>query len=112
MKSWWNEEMHQLHIIACLNYSKYRDSEFNENLKKPYTDARNDFKNYKKLTIKVKNDKKLNELRKMFQFSKNDFWNRVKKMQRKTINIDAKIEQIQKEFSDIFNTRNEKPNIR
>jgi len=96
----------QYHKFKCAKFILYRDSNWQENLRKPYLIAKNEFKCYKKYAEKEKANKKFRKLNEFFKSDINGFWREVKKMRMVKQLINVPIDEIKKQYKNLFNNSN------
>ncbi|CAF1025673.1 unnamed protein product [Brachionus calyciflorus] len=105
-KSWWDKNFQELYYNVVLTYIRYRDSGFSADYKSKYKEAKKMFRNKKRLNIKLKRNKKLEMLNKLFKLNKNEFWTKVKLLQRKRHKINIKIDDLKIEYEKLFTVSN------
>ncbi|RNA40614.1 RNA-directed DNA polymerase from mobile element jockey-like [Brachionus plicatilis] len=104
-KSWWDKGIQEIHNKMIESYIKYKNSRFSITEKIDNHNARRDFRAKKRLNLKLKRDKSLKKLGKLFRLNKNAFWERIKTMYRNKQTVDIEMNQLQSEFFKQFNER-------
>jgi hypothetical protein len=103
---WWNDELKEIYNKKKSAYLDYKNSNYAEEFKTSYLEQKKLFKLQKKFNIQLKRNKTLKLINDMFKTNKTTFWRKVKKLQHNSMQIDAKLEEINDEYKKLFNERN------
>jgi len=104
---WWTDDLKNTYEQKKSAYREYKESGFDETYKTKFIECKKLFKMQKKYNIQLKRDKNLQLINEMFKMNKKNFWRKVKKLSQTSTQIDAKIEDINEEYSKLFNNKNE-----
>ncbi|CAF1056453.1 unnamed protein product, partial [Brachionus calyciflorus] len=105
-KKWWNKNIQEIHNRVILCYIKYRESNFNLDLKRQYYEAKREFRNQKRLNLKLRRDKNLRLINNLFKNDRNSFWKKVRRMQRQKSSVDVDMDKLKSHYENIFTKRN------
>ncbi|CAF0951735.1 unnamed protein product [Brachionus calyciflorus] len=106
LKSWWDKTIQKLHGEVVHYYIIYRDSNFAQNKKKDYLEAKRIFRERKRYNIKLKRDKNFKKIDNLFRLNKTEFWKKIKSMSRDTKEVDIEVDQLEKEYIKLFKEGN------
>ena len=106
MNKWWDDELKILYHSSkqCHAYQFYALTDFkgvDEKLK--YQEAKKAFKNAKDFKKKLKSCSLFRYVNNLFHLDRNSFWSQIKRMERKSNNINIDIEKLKTEYEKIFN---------
>jgi hypothetical protein len=104
---WWSGDLKEIYIKMKELYVTYRDSEFDPKHRNEYLEYVKLFRLHKRFNIKLKRDKNLQLINQMFSMSKTQFWRKVKKLDKCSTQIDAKIVEISADYEKLFNQKND-----
>ncbi len=104
---WWNDELKDIYEKKKSAYLEYKNSGYDEKLKEKFLEYKRLFKLQKRFNIDVKRNKNLQLINNMFKMNKTNFWRQVKKLNKNNIQIDAKIEDINNDYNNLFNMKHE-----
>lgn len=105
-KIWWNDKLYSLHKFKCFKYVAYRESNWNDRLRKPYEIAKKEFLLYKKFIERETANKRFKRLDDLFNADVNAFWKEIKNMQKIKQMINVPLQQIRLHYDQLFNTSN------
>jgi len=97
LNKWWDDELKILHLKQCHAYHKGVDE------KLTYKEAKKAFKNAKDFKKKLKSCSLFRYVNNLFHLDRNSFWSQIKRMERKSSNINIDIEKLKTEYEKIFN---------
>ena len=107
-KFWWDEECKRLFHNVIYTYNQYKNSGYlDEYLRICYNRAKKAFKIQKKFNIKLRRDKRLRRLNDLFKQNKNEFWRKVKILDRTKQTINIAISSLKTEYYKLFNDKND-----
>jgi len=104
LNKWWDDELKILHLKQCHAYQLYALTEYkgvDEKLK--YNEAKKAFKNVKDFKKKLKSCSLFRYVNNLFHLDRNSFWSQIKRMERKSNNINIDLEKLKTEYEKIFN---------
>jgi hypothetical protein len=110
IRSWWNEELDEVHKLKKLYNSKYKESkcEIDKNLFNHY---RNLGRKLQRKYTRENRNSKITELAKNHKVNRRKFWTITKKLRAKRLEVDIPLEELKKSYSDAFNTKLSNQNI-
>lgn len=102
----WSEELMILHRDKCKKFTLYKDSNWNDDFRKGYYEAKKLFKTMRKIKEREKAYKKFKRLDDQFKNDINGFWRQVRRMKETRQNITVPLEDIKEHYSSLFNISN------
>jgi len=102
--AWWDDEIIQHHIIRCIKQHEWAETEFKDDkVHEELKECRKKFNKVKKYKAKCKRNAGFRELDILFRTSKNEFWSRLRKMQRDNKKVNVDIDKLKNKFEKLFN---------
>lgn len=105
--SWWNSDLYRLHKKIIDAYLNYKFSGYKIEYKSAYTDARRQFRLYRRRVIKEKRDNRAKKLNKLYKMNKNEFWRNFSKLDTQQPSIDIHIMKIKESYEKLFSESNQ-----
>jgi hypothetical protein len=106
LKKWWNKELNWIHVRLNNAYLEYRNSGWRQNERDTYRTIKKEFRARKRFNQKLKRDHTLRMIEDLFNNSKENFWRKIARMERKHITINLDVEKIKNEYEKIFTLSN------
>jgi len=106
LKKWWDKELNWIHVRLNNAYLEYRNSGWRQNERDTYRTIKKEFRARKRFNQKLKRDHTLRMIEDLFNNSKENFWRKIARMERKHITINLDVEKIKNEYEKIFTVSN------
>ncbi len=109
-KKWWNDQLgicFNIVIRKLKAYNNNEDSLIHNQLKQELLIAKKNFRIQKRFNLKLLRDSNLRSIDEAFKLNRNNFWKKMKSLNRDSQDIEAELDKIKDEFKKIFTVRNQ-----
>lgn len=106
INKWWDDELSTTHHNVIRAYIAYKDSNFDQNAKAEYTNARREFRRLKRAKIREKRRKNSIILNNIYKYNRITFWRKLSTLQRNKLDVEIPIANIKEKYERFFNERN------